>query len=196
MARATKSGKVQKRASGTGAVTAARRGARRAQTPRAKAVRAKTPRARASRSAPLTRHEVVHAVVELANKLAPADVGDLLVGESMIRERAAQLPGIPGRTLRAELELALMCLKDHAAGRCPQIPYYSISLLAAGVAYLADQLDFVPDFLPRIGMLDDALVMAVACDLSRDGLRRYCVWKGLAPTLARRAQRRFAARAR
>jgi len=43
-----------------------------------------------------------------------------------------------------------MCLKDHAAGRCPQIPYYSISLLAAGVTYLADQLDFVPDFLPRI----------------------------------------------
>ncbi len=190
MGRATKSGKVQPRghkaASGTRAVTPARRGAR----------RAKTTRPRAARPGLLTRHEVTQAVVELANKLAPADVGDLLVAESMIRERAAQLAGIPGRTLRAELELALMCLKDHAAGRCPQIPYYSISLLAAGVAYLADQLDFVPDFLPRIGMLDDALVMAVACDLSRDGLRRYCVWKGLAPSLARRAQRRLAARAR
>ena len=29
----------------------------------------------------LTRAEVVNAVVELANKLAPADVGDLLVAE-------------------------------------------------------------------------------------------------------------------
>jgi uncharacterized membrane protein YkvA (DUF1232 family) len=190
MGRATKSGKVhphgQKRATSPRAVSAVRRGARLAKTTRAKAMRA----------APLTRHEVTQAVVELANTLAPADVGDLLVGESMIRERVARLPGIAGRTLRGELELALMCLKDHAAGRCPQIPYYSISLLAAGVAYLADQLDFVPDFLPRIGMLDDALVMAVACDLSRDGLKRYCVWKGLAPSLAWRAQRRLAARAR
>ena len=66
--------------------------------------------------------------------------------------------------MRPQLELALLCLKDHAAGRCPQIPYYSISLLAAGVAYLADQLDFIPDFLPRLGMIDDALVMEVACE--------------------------------
>ncbi len=188
MGRATKAPKtrprVDKRAHGTRAAAVTRRGA-----PRPKAPRSKTRRA-----APLTRQEVTQAVVELANKLAPADVGDLLVAESTIRERAAKLPGVPGRVLKGELELALMCLKDHAAGRCPQIPYYSISLLAAGVAYLADQLDFVPDFLPRIGMLDDALVMAVACDLSRDGLRRYCVWKGLAPALARRAQRRLAAR--
>jgi uncharacterized membrane protein YkvA (DUF1232 family) len=183
MGRVTKAGKTP-RAISSHAAAATRQGAR----------RAKTPRSKTTRRAPLTRHEVTQAVVELANKLAPADVGDLLVGESMIRERAAQLHGVAGRVLRAELELALMCLKDHAAGRCPQIPYYSISLLAAGVAYLADQLDFVPDFLPRIGMLDDALVMAVACDLSRDGLRRYCVWKGLAPALARRAQRRLAAR--
>jgi uncharacterized membrane protein YkvA (DUF1232 family) len=144
----------------------------------------------------LTRAEVVGAVIELANKLAPADVGDLLVAESTIRERATKLDGAPGKMLRGELELALMCLKDHAAGRCPQIPYYSISLLAAGVAYLADQLDFVPDFLPRIGMIDDALVMAVAFDLGRDGLRRYCVWKGIAPALARRVRTRTAARAR
>ena len=40
--------------------------------------------------------------------------------------------------------------------------------------------------LPRIGMIDDALVMAVACELGRDGIKRYCVWKGIAPALARR----------
>jgi uncharacterized membrane protein YkvA (DUF1232 family) len=148
------------------------------------------------RAGVLTRADVVRAVIELANKLAPADVGDLFVAESTIRERATKLPGPPGRALRAQLELALLCLKDHAAGRCPQIPYYSISLLAAGVAYLADQLDFVPDFLPRLGMLDDALVMAVACELGGDGLKRYCVWKGIAPALARRVPRRQPARAR
>lgn len=148
-----------------------------------------TRRTKLARSGLLTRADIVRAVVELANKLAPADVGDLLGSESMIRERAAQLSGAPGRTLRAQLDLALLCLKDHAAGRCPQIPYYSISLLAAGVVYLADQLDLVPDFLPRIGMIDDALVMAVACELGRDGLARYCVWKGIAPALARRQKR-------
>jgi hypothetical protein len=134
----------------------------------------------------LTRADVTRAVIELANTLAPADVGDLLVAESTIRERATQLPGLPGRRLRAQLELALLCFKDHAAGRCPQIPYYSISVLAAGVAYLADQLDFVPDFLPRLGMIE----------LARDGLHRYCVWKGIAPALVRHAVRRTPAASR
>jgi uncharacterized membrane protein YkvA (DUF1232 family) len=162
---------------------------RAAQAPKARRSTKRTSATRGPRRAKqtlLTRAEVVRAVVELANTLAPADVGDLLIAESTIRERATKLPGAPGKILRGELDLALMCLKDHAAGRCPQIPYYSISLLAAGVAYLADQLDFVPDFLPRIGMIDDALVMAVAFELGRDGLRRYCVWKGLAPLARRR----------
>jgi uncharacterized membrane protein YkvA (DUF1232 family) len=165
------------------------RGARRAKsagrtTPARRATHEGSPRA--VRHPLLTRAEVTRAVIELANKLAPADVGDLLVAESTIRQRAMQLPGVPGRRMRAQLELALLCLKDHHAGVCPQIPYYSISLLAAGVAYLADQLDFIPDFLPRIGMLDDAVVMAVATDMARDGLRRYCVWKGIAPALTKR----------
>ncbi len=173
MGRAIKGSKAPRRTPRPGGATRAARATR---------------RTKAAAPALLTRAEVVRAVLELANKLAPADVGDLLVAESSIHERAAALPGAPGRALRGQLELALLCLKDHAAGRCPQIPYFSISLLAAGVAYLADQLDFVPDVLPRIGMIDDALVMAVACDLARDGLKRYCVWKGIAPALVRRGR--------
>jgi uncharacterized membrane protein YkvA (DUF1232 family) len=162
-------------------------------TKRAKARATRNPVSRRPPPMPLTRGDVERAVIELADTLAPADVGDLLVAETTIRERAAQLPGPPGRRMRAELDLILLCLKDHAAGRCPQIPYFSISVLAAGVAYLADQLDFVPDFLPRFGMIDDALVMEVACSLSREGLKRYCIWKGIAPALARRVVRRPAA---
>ena len=82
----------------------------------------RTRRTKPVRSPLLTRAEVIRAVIELANKLAPADVGNLLVTESSIRERAAQLPGVPGRRLRAQLDLALLCLKDHLTGRCSQIP--------------------------------------------------------------------------
>jgi len=130
----------------------------------------------------ITAAELRRAVVELATTLAPADVGDLLAEESTLRARAADLAGAPGTLLRAQLELAITCLRDHAAGRCPQIPYATISFLAAGLAYLADELDVIPDFLPKIGKLDDALVMAMACRLAETGLRRYCTWKGLDPT--------------
>jgi len=127
----------------------------------------------------ITRAELRRAVLELANTLAPADITDLLADEPGLRARAAKLDGTPGKILRAQLDLAIACLRDHVAGACPQIPFYAISLLAAGVAYLVEDFDIVPDFLPRIGTLDDALVMALVCQLATDGLRRYCTWKGI-----------------
>jgi uncharacterized membrane protein YkvA (DUF1232 family) len=125
----------------------------------------------------ITADELRRAIFELANILAPADVDDLLGSEDDLRERAGRVDGEAGKLFAAQLELAITCLRDHAAGECPQIPYFTISMLAAALAYLVDDLDLIPDFLPRIGTLDDALVMAMAFQLAEDGLRRYCTWK-------------------
>jgi uncharacterized membrane protein YkvA (DUF1232 family) len=132
----------------------------------------------------ITVPELRRAVLELANTLAPADVDDLLGNEDDMRARAARLDGDAGKLLLTQLELALICLQDHAAGRCPQIPFFTISMLAAGLAYLVDEFDLIPDFLPRIGTLDDALVMAMAFQFAEDGLRRYCTWKEIDPAPA------------
>jgi len=115
---------------------------------------------------------------EVANRIAPADVATLMAHEAGLRADAARITSGHLALLRRQLELALDCLHDHVRGECPQIPYYTISLLAAAVYYFTDKLDVIPDFLPRIGRLDDAAVMALACQLTAEGLRRYCDWKG------------------
>jgi uncharacterized membrane protein YkvA (DUF1232 family) len=126
----------------------------------------------------LDREDVRTILFDLATKLAPGDVTSLIERESDLRSQAAAMKEEDLSLLRAQIGLALDCLSDHVAGECPQIPYYTISLLAAGVYYFGDQLDVIPDFLPHIGRLDDAMVMAMACQLAADGLQRYCDWKG------------------
>ena len=79
---------------------------------------------------------------------------------------------------RGQLELALDCLRDHVDHKCPQIPYATISLVAAAISYFSEPLDVIPDFLPRIGNLDDAAVMGMACELGGAGLQRYCDFTG------------------
>jgi len=155
---------------------------------RAPRVAAKKRRSTPARVPLLNRADIRTIVYELANRLAPADLTALLETEGELRKRAAALQSEDLALLGEQLSVALDCLRDHADGACPQIPYYTISLLAAAVSYFADELDVIPDFLPRVGHLDDAVVMAMAYELGCDGLRRYCAWKGRdAHTLLRSA---------
>ncbi|MFQ5666677.1 MAG: YkvA family protein [Candidatus Binatia bacterium] len=126
----------------------------------------------------LDRSDVRTILSDLARQMAPGDVTAMMAHEAELRSKAARLHGEDCPLLADQLTLALDCLHDHVAGSCPQIPYYTISLLAGAVCYFTDVLDVIPDFLPHIGRLDDAAVMALACQLARDGLQRYCAWKG------------------
>lgn len=122
----------------------------------------------------LRKGDVQKLLLDLALRMAHADVADLVSSEQMLRARLAELDKKKLRLLREQLDLAIACLRDHVAGRCPQVPYFTVSLLAAAVFYFADRLDLIPDFLPRIGRLDDAVVMALAFRMGESGIRRYC----------------------
>jgi uncharacterized membrane protein YkvA (DUF1232 family) len=150
--------------------------------PRSAAVAARKRPATAAgaRGVPLLRASDVRTIVEdLMATVAPGDVADLLDLEDMLRTRAAGLDTPELALLRVQLDFALDVLRDHLDGACPQIPYSTISLLTAGVCYFADEMDVIPDFLPGVGRLDDAVVMAVAFEMAADGIRRYCTWKDL-----------------
>ena len=132
-----------------------------------------------TRRVPLLRASDVRMILnDLAVRAAPGDVADLLQLEEGLRARATTLKAPQLALLREQLAFALDCLRDHLNGACPQIPYSTISLLTAAVCYFADEVDVIPDFLPRIGRLDDGAVMAMAFDLAEDGIRRYCTSKG------------------
>jgi uncharacterized membrane protein YkvA (DUF1232 family) len=153
-----------------------------AKAARARGARPSAPRARTP--PPVTARDLKRAIIELANIIAPGDVGDFLASESELRDRVARLDGDTGARFNVQITLALQVLRDHVAGECPQIPYFTISLLGAALAYLLDDLDMIPDFLPGRGTLDDAAVLAMACTLAEPGLRRYCEAKGVDPALA------------
>jgi uncharacterized membrane protein YkvA (DUF1232 family) len=58
--------------------------------------------------------------------------------------------------LRMQAALLRRALKD------PRVPRRRKLLLGAALAYLAISFDLIPDFIPGLGQLDDALVLALA----------------------------------
>jgi uncharacterized membrane protein YkvA (DUF1232 family) len=114
-----------------------------------------------------------------AGLIAPADVTALVARAATIREGlVADRPAHPGLAYRAKVALHL--LADHVRGECPQIPYQTVSLLATALLYYLAPMDVIPDFIPRVGKSDDAVVLEVAWRLAGPGVQRYLDWKGAA----------------
>ena len=62
-----------------------------------------------------------------------------------------------------------------------RVPRRHRALLAGLVAYLASPLDLIPDFIPVLGYLDDALIAVLALRTVRRGMARSVVrqhWPG------------------
>lgn len=50
----------------------------------------------------------------------------------------------------------------YLAGRDPRVPWYAKLLAAATAAYALSPIDFIPDFIPVIGYLDDMILLPAA----------------------------------
>jgi len=67
--------------------------------------------------------------------------------------------------------------RDFLSGRYPTRPTGSLVGGVLGLIYLVNPLDLIPEALPGIGVIDDALMLGVFfAFLSRD-VRKYLTWR-------------------
>ena len=117
-------------------------------------------------------------LVAKAAQIAPSDVTTLVGQVRSVRDRLGDEETMHLRFAQ-RAKVAMHLLGDHAAGRCPQIPYHTVSLLAAALFYYLNPVDVIPDAIPGVGTADDALVLDLAWEIGHPGIERYLVWKGI-----------------
>ncbi len=77
-----------------------------------------------------------------------------------------------------QLKLAYEMFECYLKKEC-SLPWKTTVAILGLFLYLINPFDIIPDFLPGVGYLDDAMVVGLALKLIRDDLRSFAISKGL-----------------
>ena len=76
-----------------------------------------------------------------------------------------------------DLMLFMSLVKDYYKGDYRKIPFKTISAGVIGTLYVLNPIDLIPDSIPFIGHIDDALVLKFCLKQARKDLQKYKEWK-------------------
>jgi len=76
-----------------------------------------------------------------------------------------------------DLKLMISLIIDYSKGNYTDAPWSTIAAATGAVIYFVSPIDIIPDVIPVIGYLDDAIVIKLALDFSGDDLKKYAAWK-------------------
>ncbi|ARN79239.1 hypothetical protein BST97_15285 [Nonlabens spongiae] len=74
-------------------------------------------------------------------------------------------------------EIMVMMVKDYRAGVYRQVPWFTISAIAATFIYVVSPFDLIPDFIPGLGYLDDMTFLTIVTGWIDTDLHKYLDWK-------------------
>lgn len=104
-----------------------------------------------------------------------ADLEYIIEGEEKLKEKLKD--SIHLERFAKDLMLFMSLIKDYYTGNYRDVPYKTISAVVVGILYTLNPIDIIPDFIPFIGHIDDALVLAFCLKLVEKDLQKYQTWK-------------------
>ena len=112
---------------------------------------------------------------EKDNKSLMDSIRLILGKEDKIKDQLENGRGLERYT--KDLLLLMSLVKDYYQGNYRNIPYKTISAAVVGLLYIINPIDLIPDFIPFIGQVDDALVLKFCLKLMEKDLLKYKTWK-------------------
>ena len=91
--------------------------------------------------------------------------------------KVKRMPRGPFRESWAYFLAMLRLLRAYYAGAYRRIPWQSFALIVAAVIYVVNPLDFIPDAIFGIGLLDDAVVVGFVLRAVKEHLDAFMGWE-------------------
>ena len=76
-----------------------------------------------------------------------------------------------------DVKLLLSMVNDYWSGDYKEIPYWAIGATVFALLYVLSPIDLILDFIPVVGLVDDAAVVALCIYMIEQELHDYSEWK-------------------
>jgi uncharacterized membrane protein YkvA (DUF1232 family) len=115
-------------------------------------------------------------------KLCVAGSGGLRSLFEQAARKAASLPRQPFKENWAYVQTMLRLVRAYERGEYQQISNDTLIWIVAGLNYLVDPFDLIPDKTPFLGFVDDATVVEFVADKARQALDDFMIWETAPPS--------------
>jgi uncharacterized membrane protein YkvA (DUF1232 family) len=105
--------------------------------------------------------ELTNFIQSQARALSPADLNQLIFDLPALRERFTKIPSQTYPYLSDQLEFLSLVVKDQVAGLNCDLTAQTVAEAAFALFYLQSPTDLIPDSIPGMGLLDDAMIVSM-----------------------------------
>ena len=92
-------------------------------------------------------------------------------------QKASSLPKEAFKETWGYLQAMLRLIRAYARGDYRQIPTTNLLIIIAAIIYIVNPFDFIPDWVPGLGFLDDAFILAFAVAKTKRTLDEFMAWE-------------------
>jgi uncharacterized membrane protein YkvA (DUF1232 family) len=110
-----------------------------------------------------------------AEDVTEADLDELHAQADELRRRFDQ-PGPIGH-IRSSGHLLVALVGDYREGDYREVPWWAMAAIGFCLLYVLNPVDAMPDMVPILGQVDDAIVISVCLLLIDQELQKYKHWK-------------------
>jgi uncharacterized membrane protein YkvA (DUF1232 family) len=128
----------------------------------------------------LTEEQLKKAKEQFEQDIKDVDQDDVEYATKKGNTKFNKFKDVPPNSLKQlweDIKLMLSLLNDYRKGDYKDIPWNIIAAITGAIIYFISPIDVIPDFIPVVGYMDDALVIKLALDFASEDLNKYSLWK-------------------